>query len=75
MRNPVEREMIGASAKLRAALEQVNLVAPADCAVWRGRALPGKGSPPSTTHYSTAYSLEESRMIRRARARLGWAEE
>jgi formate hydrogenlyase transcriptional activator len=33
MRNPVEREMIGVSAKLRAVLEQVDLVAPADCAV------------------------------------------
>jgi formate hydrogenlyase transcriptional activator len=33
MRNPVERELIGESAKFRTALEQVNVVAPADCAV------------------------------------------
>jgi formate hydrogenlyase transcriptional activator len=33
MRNPVEREMIGESPKFRAVLEQVNLAAPADCAV------------------------------------------
>jgi len=33
MRNVVEREMIGESAKFQAVLEQVNLVAPADCAV------------------------------------------
>jgi formate hydrogenlyase transcriptional activator len=33
MRNPVERELIGVSARLRAVLEQVDLVAPADCAV------------------------------------------
>jgi formate hydrogenlyase transcriptional activator len=33
MRNLVDRELIGESAKFRAALDQVNLVAPADCAV------------------------------------------
>ncbi len=33
MRNHVEREMIGSSARFRAVLEDVNLVAPADCAV------------------------------------------
>ena len=33
MRNTVQRELIGDSAKFRAALDQVNLVAPADCAV------------------------------------------
>ena len=33
MKNVVERELIGASVKFRAALEQVDLVAPADCAV------------------------------------------
>jgi formate hydrogenlyase transcriptional activator len=33
MRNTVEREMIGVSARLREVLEQVDLVAPADCAV------------------------------------------
>jgi formate hydrogenlyase transcriptional activator len=33
MRNVVEREMIGESPKFKAVLEQVNLVAPADCAV------------------------------------------
>jgi transcriptional regulator with GAF, ATPase, and Fis domain len=33
MRNVVEREMIGQSAKFRAVLEQVDLVAPADCSV------------------------------------------
>jgi formate hydrogenlyase transcriptional activator len=33
MRNSVEREMIGVSARLRNVLEQVDTVAPADCAV------------------------------------------
>ncbi len=33
MRNPADRELIGESAKFKAALDQVNLVAPADCAV------------------------------------------
>jgi len=33
MRNVVEREMIGESARFRAVLEQVKLAAPADCAV------------------------------------------
>jgi formate hydrogenlyase transcriptional activator len=33
MRNAVERELIGTSEQFRAVLDQVNLVAPADCAV------------------------------------------